>query len=71
MNVIGLVLKELVGMFVDDGNLALLALTLIALVTAAVKLLALPPLIGGCLLLIGCLAILLDSARRAARDRQR
>ena len=68
---IRLVFKELVGMFVDDGNLALLALILIALVAAAVKLLALPPLIGGLLLLAGCLAILLESTRRAARDKPR
>ncbi|SFP11917.1 hypothetical protein SAMN03159463_03612 [Mesorhizobium sp. NFR06] len=71
MTVIRLVFKELVGMFVDDGNLALLALILIALITAAVKLMALPPLIGGFALLVGCLAILLDSARRAARGRSR
>jgi len=71
MTVIRLVFKELVGMFVDDGSLALLALILIALVTAAVKLLALPPLIGGLLLLAGCLAILLQSVRRAARGRAR
>ncbi|RWD63845.1 hypothetical protein, partial [Mesorhizobium sp.] len=58
---IRLVFRELVGMFVDDGNLALLALILIALVTAAVKLLGLPPLIGGLLLLAGYLAILLQS----------
>ncbi|TIV51254.1 hypothetical protein [Mesorhizobium sp.] len=68
---IRLVFRELVGMFVDDGNLALLALILIALVTAAVKLLGLPPLIGGLLLLAGCLAILLQSTRRAARDKAR
>ncbi|AZO35634.1 hypothetical protein EOA27_28785 [Mesorhizobium sp. M2A.F.Ca.ET.037.01.1.1] len=68
---IRLVFKELVGMFVDDGNLALLALILIALVTAAVKLLRLPPLVGGLLLLAGCLAIILESTRRAARDRAR
>ncbi|MBZ9770219.1 MULTISPECIES: hypothetical protein [unclassified Mesorhizobium] len=68
---IRLVFKELVGMFVDDGNLALLALILIALITAAVKLLTLPPLIGGFLLLAGCLAILLQSTRRAARGRAR
>jgi len=71
MNVIRLVFKELVGMFVDDGSLALLALILIALISAAVKLLALPPLIGGLLLLVGCLAILLESVRRAARGRAR
>jgi hypothetical protein len=68
MNVIRLVLKELIGMFVDDGNLALLALVLIAGVTAAVKLLGMPPLPGGILLLGGCLAILLQSVRRAARS---
>ena len=67
MKLIRLVLKELVGMFVDDGSLALLALVLIAAITVAVKLLALPPLIGGLLLLVGCLAILLHSVRRAAR----
>jgi hypothetical protein len=69
MNVVRLILKELVGMFVDDGNLALLALILIVVITGAVKLLALPPLIGGLLLLFGCLAILLESTRRAARLR--
>ena len=71
MNIIRLILNELVGMFVDDGNLALLALLMIAAITAAVKLLALPPLLGGALLLIGCLAILLQSVRRAARGTNR
>jgi len=40
---------------------------LIVAITAAVKLLALPPLAGGVLLLTGCLAILLYSVHRAAR----
>lgn len=66
MKIVRIVLKELAGMFIDDGSLALLALILIAGVTAAVKLLALPPLLGGILLLIGCLAILARSVRRAA-----
>ena len=69
MNVVRLALKELVGMFIDDGNLALLALILIATFTTAVKFLALPPLLGGVLLLVGCLAILVQSVRRAARTR--
>lgn len=67
MKVLRLILRELVGMFIDDGSLATLALVLIVAVTAAVKLLALPPLAGGILLLAGCLAILLYSVRRAAR----
>ncbi|TPI27918.1 hypothetical protein FJW08_22075 [Mesorhizobium sp. B3-2-1] len=71
MNVLRLVAREFFGMFVDDGSLALLALVLVAAVTAAVKLLALPPLLGGALLLVGCLAILLQSVRRAARTSSR
>jgi len=67
MKAIRLVAREFFGMFVDDGNLALLALVLVAAVAAAVKLLSLPPLLGGALLLVGCLAILLQSVRRAAR----
>jgi hypothetical protein len=67
MNAIRLVVKEFFGMFVDDGSLALLALVLVAVDTAAVKQLALPPLLGGALLLVGCLAILLQSVRRATR----
>lgn len=67
MTIVRLILNELVGMFIDDGSLATLALLLIVAITAAVKLLALPPLAGGVLLLVGCLAILLYSVRRAAR----
>ena len=67
MKVLRLILRELVGMFIDDGSLATLALVLIVAITAAVTLLALPPLAGGILLLAGCLAILLYSVRRAAR----
>ena len=69
MNTARLILKELIGMFIDDGSLALLALALIALIAAAVELLALPPLAGGALLLFGCIAILADSVRRATGGR--
>lgn len=69
MNIVHIAIKAFVGMFIDDGSLALLALVLIAGVTAAVKLLALPPLLGGIVLLIGCLAILAQSVRRAALRR--
>lgn len=71
MKIIRTIAKEFFGMFVDDGSLALLALALVVIITAAVKLLALPPLLGGALLLIGCIAILLQSVRRAARGANR
>jgi hypothetical protein len=67
MNIVRIAIKELVGMFIDDGSLALLALVLILAIAGAVKLLALPPFLGGVLLLVGCLAILVHSTHRAAR----
>ncbi|MDE1992406.1 MAG: hypothetical protein KGI75_07870 [Rhizobiaceae bacterium] len=70
MNVIRVAISELIGMFIDDGSLAAFSLILIAAVAGAVKLLALPPLIGGLLLLVGCLVILTDSVRRAVKRRQ-
>jgi len=69
MKILSLIVSEFVGMFIDDGALALLSVVLIAAVTAAVKLAALSPLAGGAVLLVGCLAILLESVRRAARRR--
>ncbi|MGY5808092.1 hypothetical protein ACXHXG_10285 [Rhizobium sp. LEGMi198b] len=67
MNIIRIALSELIGMFIDDGSLAAFSLILVIVVAGAVKLLALPPLIGGLLLLLGCLAILLYSVRRAVK----
>jgi len=69
MNILRQIVQELVGMFIDDGKLALFAVILIAAITAAVKLGALPPLLGGILLLVGCLVILTHSVRRAALRR--
>ena len=40
MNTVRLILKEFIGMFIDDGSLASLALVLIALITVAVAFLA-------------------------------
>lgn len=69
MNVLSLIAKEVVGMFIDDGALALFAMLLVAAITGAVKLAVLPPLAGAMVLLVGCLAILFESVRRAAGRR--
>ncbi|AYG60048.1 hypothetical protein QD460_28240 [Rhizobium jaguaris] len=67
MNIIRIAISELIGMFIDDGSLAAFSLILVIVVAGAVKLFALPPLIGGLLLLLGCLAILVYSVRRAVK----
>ena len=64
-----LIWEETLGMFVDDGAMALQATLLIAVVAGAVKLLGLPPLLGGVLLLIGCLIVLGLSLWRKTRGR--
>lgn len=60
------VFKEIAGLFVDDSNLAAFATVLIAVVAGAVKLLNIPPLAGGLALLVGVIAILIESLLRAA-----
>jgi hypothetical protein len=56
-------------LFVDDGSLALFVIILIAPVTAAVKEAGLPPFFGGAALVVGCIALLIESLHRAARGR--
>jgi hypothetical protein len=52
-------------LFVDDGSLAAFVLVLILLVAGAIKLLGMPPLWGGAILVAGLAAILLESLQRA------
>jgi len=67
MTMIRGILSGLIGLFIDDGSLALAILGLIAIVTVAVKVGWLPPLAGSLLLLAGCIALILESVYRAAR----
>ncbi|MEI6098187.1 MAG: hypothetical protein WCS20_07790 [Alphaproteobacteria bacterium] len=62
-----LVWDELLGMFVDDGALALQAAVLIAIVAVCVKGLGLNPLLGGIVLLLGCVVVLGLSLGRKTR----
>lgn len=70
MNIIAGIIKELVSLFVDDENLAIHCVVLIAAVAFLIALAHLPALIGGALLLLGCLGILFDSVARAVRKRR-
>ena len=60
-------LDEIVGLFVDDGSLAAFAAVLVLLVAGAVKILEVPPLWGGIALVVGLVAVLVESLMRAAR----
>jgi hypothetical protein len=63
-------LGELVGLFVEDGSLALAILAVVAgaaiLATAAA-----PPVLIGLLLLGGCLAVLVENVVRSQRNAPR
>ena len=67
MNIVRDVLRELRGMFVADVRLTIGIAVLIAVVSALVEVFAIEPLAAGVVLLIGCLAILIETAIHQAR----
>lgn len=69
MEILKSVWEEGVGLLVDDGALAALCAGLIALLSLGVWLGQLPGLYAGVILLLGCIAILAWSVRRAVRSR--
>lgn len=58
---------ELVGMFVGETGLTIGILAVVAVAAVAVDLLGLDPLVGGAVLICGCLGLLLESVTRGAR----
>jgi hypothetical protein len=67
MNPVVFIFRELAGLFVDDGSLALAILAVIALAGIFSILMPDLPLAAGALLLFGCLGVLLLNVARAAR----
>ncbi|HXQ07946.1 MAG TPA: hypothetical protein VN831_24750 [Bradyrhizobium sp.] len=67
MNVLIAVLRELIGLFVDDGSLALMILAVVMLAGILATLTPDLNLVAGALLLFGCLGVLLANVARAAR----
>jgi hypothetical protein len=61
--------RELAGLFVDDGSLALAILGIIAVAALVATLLPDQPLVAGAVLLFGCLAALIANVARAARSK--
>ena len=59
MKVIGALFREVLGLFVDDGALALEIVAVVALVTLFAALVPSLPLLTGSILALGCLGVLL------------
>lgn len=62
------IVRELVGLFVDDGSLALAILAVIALAGILSTLIPGMPLVGGVILLFGCLGVLFANVARAVQS---
>lgn len=67
MSAFNTAIRELVGLFVDDSGLALLAILAIAIMTVLTKLSLVPPLWGAIGIVLGCAAALAASLLRAGR----
>ena len=67
MSALSAVLRELIGLFVDDGALALAILAIVALAGICAALTPNAPLLAGAVLLFGCLAVLIANVLRATR----
>jgi hypothetical protein len=58
---------ELIGMFVAEKRLAIAVLAIVAAAGSLVDFAGSNPLVGGAVLLLGCLILLIESVCRAAR----
>jgi hypothetical protein len=67
MTMLANVLRELAGLFVDDGALALAIVTIVVLAGIVATLMPDVPLAAGAILLFGCLGVLLSNTIRAGR----
>ncbi|MFC3323634.1 hypothetical protein [Mesorhizobium cantuariense] len=66
MNIASLILRELIGMFVDDEFLALAVVAVVA-IAGLLAWLAVPQFVVGGLLLAGCVVVVMSSALQASR----
>ena len=67
MSALAAALRQLAGMFVDDGALALSILAVVALAGVFAALAPSAPLLAGGVLAFGCLGVLLANALAATR----
>ncbi len=69
MNILKDVLSELFSMFVADARLTVAILATVAIAALLIYAIRLPDLVGGAVLLFGCVAVLFLSVRREAARR--
>jgi hypothetical protein len=69
MSAVITLLRQLAGLFVDDGWLALAILCIVALAALLAFLMPTLSLAAGAFLLFGCLGVLLGNAIRAAQGK--
>ena len=67
MNMLISMLRELIGLFVDDGSLALMILAVVTLAGILATLMPDLRLAAGAILLFGCLGVLVANVAIAAR----
>jgi hypothetical protein len=61
------ILRDIAGLFVDDGSLALAIVGVVVIAAILAALAPAMPLLAGAALVLGCLGVLLVNVRRAAR----
>jgi hypothetical protein len=67
MTVLKEVVAELIGMFVGEKRLTIAVLTVVTVAGCLVEFTRLDPLVGGTVVLFGCLILLIESVCRSAR----
>ena len=67
MTVLKEVVAELIGMFVAEKRLTVAVLTVVTVAGCLVDFTDLDPLVGGTVVLFGCLTLLIESVCRSAR----
>ena len=67
MTILKEIAAELLGMFFAEKRLAIAVLAIVAVAGSLVDFAGLDPLVGGAILLFGCLTLLVDSVCRSAR----
>ena len=67
MTMLATAFRMLVGLFVDDGSLALAIIATVLLSEILISLMPDKPLVPGAVLLVGCLGVLFANVMKAAQ----